>query len=526
MQGHVQLAHQIQVREELDLRAVLRARVRLDLPGQPFRLGQRADDVLHRLDGLGSRPDDDLPVLRVQQQRRLFRQIQQPPVRGDHQGDLERLRQDRHVGMLPALQQHEARRPFRRQFQDVRRQEFFGDDDLARVVRARAFERRRRQVVEQPVAQILHVEHLLAQRRIGAVREQIRIAAHFVQNRDPGIFSAADLRADLPGKRVVLQHQHVRAENHGGRIVDLVLQPPLQVQQLPFRQRQGAVEIRFREPHGTRRAFLFVEQILADARGQPHSHHVGRALPAHAMGSGTEIGIRRGARRRRRFLLRSADFQEQMGVLDHAGQLGRDDLQGLDVVRGEIIPLGILHGDHADRIHLAQDGHRQERDEPLLVAAGNVLVVGIVRGARFADGPHFLEGHAGDAFADLQPQPADQLRIQALVGAQDQLLRVGFEQENRTDGRPHVPGHGGNRFRQERIEPRLEIEQADQLADVAHQRDVVLLEIAHVPFISGRNRRGRRQGLTSFPKKVPSPAFLFLLPDGVTVAQQPLELFV
>ena len=219
--------------------------------------------------------------------------------------------------------------------------------------------------------------------------------------------------------------------------------------------------------------------------------------------------------------------QQQIGVFNHARQLGGNDLQGLDVVPGEIVPLRILHRDYAHRIHLAQDGNRQKRNKLLLPASRNVLVVRIVRPLGLADRPHLLQRGSGDALAGLQPEPSDQARVQSLVGAHNQLLGFGFVQEDRAGRRPHVPGHGGHRLGQERIEPGLEIKQADQLADVAHQRHFVFLKIAHLPFIPSRARRRKWQGLTSFPKKVPSSAFrLSLLPDGVTVAQQPLELFV
>jgi hypothetical protein len=63
--------------------------------------------------------------------------------------------------------------------------------------------------------------------------------------------------------------------------------------------------------------------------------------------------------------------------------------------------------------------------------------------------------------------------IQALVGAQDQFLGFGLVEIDRADGGAHVPGDGGHRLRQKRVEAGLEIEEADQFADVAHQRHVV-----------------------------------------------------
>ena len=170
---------------------------------------------------------------------------------------------------------------------------------------------------------------------------------------------------------------------------------------------------------------------------------------------------------------------EQMGVFNHARQLGGDHLQGLDVVRSEIIPLGILGHDDAHRVHLAQNRNRQEGDVALLLASRNEFVVRIVGGLRLANRTHFLQRRAGDAFPDLQPQVADQTGIQSLVRAQNQLLRLGLVEIDRADRGPHVPRHGGYRLGQESIQPGLEIKEPHQLADVAHQRDIVLLKIAH-----------------------------------------------
>ena len=308
--------------------------------------------------------------------------------------------------------------------------------------------------------------------------------------------------------------------------MELVLEAPLEFEELAFGGGQGAVEVRFGQAEGAAGAVGVLEQVLADAGGQAHADDVRRPLPAHAMGARSELRIGDGRRRGGRSGFLAAEFQEQMGVFDDAGELGGDDLERLDVVGGEIVPLGILDGDDADRIHLAQDGHGQEGDELLFAAAGNVLVVGVVGGARLADRPHFLEGRAGDALADLQAEAADEVGVQALVGAQDEVLGLGLVEIDRADGGAHVPGDGGHGLGQKRVEAGLEIEETDQFADVAHQRDVVFLEIAHVRFISGPARRFRRQGLTSRPKKVPFSRFRHRLPDGVTVAQQPLELFV
>jgi hypothetical protein len=275
----------------------------------------------------------------------------------------------------------------------------------------------------------------------------------------------------------------VGAEDHGGGIVNLVFEAALQFEELAFGEGQGAVEIGLGQADGTGFGDRGAEEVLADAGGEAHAHAGGGPLPADAMGARAEAGSQGFGSLGSGIAGGAVETHEELDVFDDAGELGGDDAEGLDIVWGEIIPLGILDDDDADRIHLALNGHGQEGNKMFLLAAGDLLPMRVVDAVGFADGAHFLEGGAGDALAQLEAEAADHAGMEALVGAQNQLMGFRLVKINGADGRAHVPGDGGDGLHQERIEAGLEIEEADEFADVAHQRYVVLLKIAHGGFV-------------------------------------------
>ncbi len=294
------------------------------------------------------------------------------------------------------------------------------------------------------------------------------------------------------------------AENHGGGVLELVFEPALKIHELAFGQFDGAVEIRLGQAEGAEIVGGILGKVLADASGQPHAHPAGSPLAANAMGAALQsvVAEERGLGRGSGFGLRGAvEAHEQMGVFDHAGQLGGNDAESLDVVGGEVIPLGILDDDHADGIHFPLNRHGEKGEIGFFAAPGNVLEGGMIGGLGLADRAHFLQGGPGDAFAQLETQVTDQARIQSLVGPENQFAGLGFIEIDRTDRGAHVPGHGGHNAGQKRVEAGFEIKEADDFADVAHQRHVVFLEIAHGRSDRARSPAGKRQGLDFAPKK-------------------------
>ena len=71
---------------------------------------------------------------------------------------------------------------------------------------------------QEAVAEILHVQHLFAEGGIGTPGKEVGVAADLIENGRPRILAAADLAPDLPGKRFVLEHQDMRAEDHRGGV--------------------------------------------------------------------------------------------------------------------------------------------------------------------------------------------------------------------------------------------------------------------------------------------------------------------
>ncbi len=394
------------------------------------------------MDGFRAGVDDDLPFLGVEQNGGLFGKLQEAQIGGNHQRNLERLGENSHVGMLPAAQKNQPGGAFGGQFQNIGREQLFGQDNLPGIVGAGAGQRGCGKVVEKAVAEVFHIENFFAQGRIGAAAEHVRVVADFIKNGGPWIFSGADLIANFAGESFVLEHQDVRAENHGGGVLNFFFEPPLEVQQLAFGDGDGAVKIGLGQIKG---AGLFnggTQQIMADAGGQAHGHAAGGPLAADAVSAGAEPG---GCCR---WLLRDgllvgggiADMHQEMRVFNHAGELGGNDAQGLNVVVVEIIPLGVLNGDDPHRIHLALDGHREKGNEFFLVAAGNILEMGVVGRARLANGAHFLERHAGDAFANLEAQASNHGGIQPLIGVENQIAGIRIKEINGANGGAHMPG--------------------------------------------------------------------------------------
>ena len=108
------------------------------------------------------------------------------------------------------------------------------------------------------------------------------------------------------------------------------------------------------------------------------------------------------------------------------------------------------------------------------------------------------EDAAGEAFADGDAEAVDEVGIEPLVGAEDELLGGRVVEEDGTDRGAHVPGDGGDDAAEERVEALGGIEEACQFRDVAHEGDIVFLGVAH----GGVGKGIIRGNLTAGKKKV------------------------
>ena len=161
--------------------------------------------------------------------------------------------------------------------------------------------------------------------------------------------------------------------------------------------------------------------------------------------------------------------QEKLRILDDIGELRGHRLQGGDI-RLLVALAGIpLEDENAHFRDAAGNGHRQERVVPFLEDARKELVVGVAAGVHLANRPHLLESQSRQSLAQLQMHPADGLRVQALGGAEGQLLLLGVVKVNGTDGGLGAPGHHLHGPVQQGLDAGALSKEMTQLADVIEQ---------------------------------------------------------
>jgi hypothetical protein len=80
---------------------------------------------------------------------------------------LEGLGEDGDVGVLAAAEENEAGGAFGGEFEDVGGEEFFGDDDLAGVIRAQGIGSGGGEIVEEAMAEIFDIQNLFRKAGLG-----------------------------------------------------------------------------------------------------------------------------------------------------------------------------------------------------------------------------------------------------------------------------------------------------------------------------------------------------------------------